>query len=50
MNEINYVDLDYSQMDKDAFLMAVQQRYLYPSLLDMEFEKALVNINKEKSL
>lgn len=43
-------DLDYSQMDKDAFLMAVQQRYLYPSLLDMEFEKALVNINKEKSL
>ena len=42
--------LDYSKMDEEAFLMAVEYRYLYPSMLDMEFEKALVLLNSKNLL
>lgn len=41
------VKLDFSKMDKEKFLMAVQYRYIYPSLLEDEFYKALVPFEKE---
>ena len=41
------VKLDFSKMDKEKFLMAVQYRYIYPSLLEDEFYKALVHFEKE---
>lgn len=41
------VKLDFSKMDKESFLTAVQYRYLYPSLLEDEFYKALAPLEKE---
>ncbi len=41
------VKLDFSKMDKEKFLMAVQYRYIYQSLLEDEFFKALVPLKKE---
>lgn len=40
--------LDFSKMDKTSFLCAVQYRYVYPSLLEEEFYKALVSLEKDK--
>ena len=42
------VKLDFSKMDKESFLTAVQYRYVYPSLLEDEFYKALVPLEKDK--
>lgn len=42
------VKLDFSKMDKESFLTAVQYRYVYPSLLEDEFYKALVPLGKDK--
>lgn len=42
------VELDFSRMDKDEFLKAVEYHYIYPSLLQMLFKDALVEINKSK--
>lgn len=44
------VILDFSKMNKDDALKAVEYHYLYPSMLDMEFMKALTVIEKEKPL
>lgn len=43
--------LDFTKMNKDNFLLSVEQRYLYPSLLEEEFFKALVpaKLKKEKN-
>lgn len=41
--------LDLTKIDKDEALLAVQERYLYPSLLENVFEKALVEIDEEKN-
>ena len=42
------VKLDFSKIDKESFLTAVQYRYVYPSLLEEEFYKALVPLEKDK--
>ena len=42
------VKLDFSKMDKENFLRAVQYRYISQSLLEEEFYKALVIIENEK--
>lgn len=45
--DIKY-ELDFSKMDKDLFLKAVEYRYIYHSLLEEEFYKSLISINKCK--
>lgn len=42
------VKLDFSKMNKESFLTAVQYRYVYTSLLEDEFYKALVPMEPEK--
>lgn len=42
--------IDYSKMNEELFLQAVEYRYLYPSMLDTEFYNALVPIEKENTL
>ena len=42
------VKLNFSKMDKKSFLTAVQYRYVYPSLLEDEFYKAIVPMEPEK--
>ena len=42
------VELDFSRMDKDEFLKAVEHHYIYPSLLHMLFKDALVEKNVSK--
>ena len=43
-------ELDFTKMDKDLFLKAVEYRYYYPSLLEEEFYKALFIVNKSKKI
>ena len=38
------VSLDFSKMNKNNFLLAVEQKFVYPSLLEEEFYKALVPV------
>lgn len=40
------VKLDFSKMNSDLFLKAVEYRYVYPSLLEDEFYKALTPLEK----
>lgn len=42
------VELDYTKMDKNNFLIAAQYKFIYPNLLTLEFKKALVVINNNK--
>lgn len=42
------VELDFSKIDKQEFLEAVRYRYIYPSMLEMLFNEALVL--KDKNL
>lgn len=42
-------ELDFSKMNKEEFLRAVQYRYVWPSLLEEEFYKALVPIEIDKT-
>ena len=42
-------ELDFSKMNKEDFLRAVQYRYVWPSLLEEEFYKALVPIEIDKT-
>lgn len=42
------VKLDFSKMNKEDALKAVEYHYLYPSMLDMEFMKALVPLNEKQ--
>lgn len=42
------VELDFSKMNKEDALKAVEYHYLYPSMLDMEFMKALVPLDVSK--
>jgi len=41
------VELDYTKIDKNNLMLGTQQRYLYPSLLETEFLKGLVPLEKE---
>lgn len=42
--------LDYSKMDEKSMLKAVEYRYIYPSLLMMEFDKCLQENKIKKSI
>lgn len=42
------VELDYTKIDKDNLMLGTKERYFYPSLLEMEFMKGLVPIEKDK--
>jgi len=45
------LDLDYTKMDANNLLLGTTRRYLYPSMLEMEFMKGIVkvdNLNKRK--
>lgn len=45
------VELDFTKINPDEFLMAVKDKYLYPSLLQMLFKNALVKADvKEDGL
>lgn len=39
------VELDFTKINPDEFLMAVKDKYLYPSLLQMLFKNALVKVD-----
>lgn len=51
-NNINLsfdLELDFSKMDKENALKGVEYKFIYPSMLMMEFKKALVSMVKEKT-
>lgn len=43
------LDIDYTKMDSENLLLGTVQRYIYPSMLEMEFMKSLVPIQKENN-
>ncbi len=42
------VELDYTKIDKNNLLMGTMNRYFYPSLIETEFLKGLIPLEKEK--
>lgn len=42
------VELDYTKVDKDNMLKGTAYRYFYPSMLELEFSKGLIPLEKEK--
>lgn len=49
-NELPFnVKLDLTKIDKEQALLAVQERYIYPSLLEEVFRGALVVLDNEKN-
>lgn len=42
------VELDFTKMDPENLLQGVKNRFLYPSMLEVEFMKALVPISTKK--
>lgn len=44
------VELDYTKMDSNNLLLGTKERYFYPSLLEMEFMKALVVLDSKKKI
>lgn len=43
------LDIDYTKMDSNNLLLGTVERYVYQSMLEMEFMKALVPVQKEKN-
>lgn len=43
------LDLDYTKIDKENLLMGTSRRYIYPSMLEVEFMKGLVSLEKNKN-
>lgn len=43
------LDIDYTKMDSQNLLLGTIERYIYPSMLEMEFMKAIVPIQKENN-
>lgn len=41
------IDLDYTKIDKNNLLLGTVRRFLYPSMIEMEFMKGLVPVEKE---
>ncbi|MEG1597592.1 MAG: Fic family protein [Bacilli bacterium] len=39
-------ELDFTKMDKDNMLLGIKERYLYPSMIEMEFMKGLVTLKQ----
>ena len=44
------LDLDYTKIDGNNLMLGTVQRYLYPSLIEMEFMNGLVKLEKEKNV
>lgn len=42
------LDLDYTKIDSENLLMGTANRYIYPSMIEVEFMKGLVQLEKEK--
>lgn len=47
--ECGPLDLDYTKMDSNNLLLGTVERYIYPSMLEIEFMKAIIPVQKEKS-
>lgn len=47
--ECGSLDIDYTKMDSNNLLLGTVERYVYRSMLEMEFMKALVPIQKENN-
>lgn len=43
------LDIDYTRIDKNNLLLGTVRRFMYPSMLEMEFMKSLVPIEIEKN-
>ena len=43
------LDIDYTKMDSNNLLLGTVERYVYPSMLEMEFMKSLISIKKENN-
>lgn len=41
------LDLDYTKLDKENLMIGTASRYIYPSAIEMEFMKGLVQIDKK---
>lgn len=39
-------ELDFTKMNKDNMLLGIKERYLYPSMIEMEFMKGLVTLKQ----
>ena len=44
------VELDYTKIDKDNLMLGTKKRYCYPSMLEYEFMKGLVPLEKTKKI
>lgn len=42
------LDLDFTKIDKENLMMGTVNRYIYPSMIEVEFMKSLVPIEKNK--
>ena len=42
------LDLDFTKIDKENLMMGTVNRYIYPSMIEVEFMKGLVPIEKNK--
>ena len=42
------LDLDYTKIDSENLLMGTANRYVYPSMIEVEFMKGLVQLEKNK--
>ena len=42
------LDLDYTKIDSENLLMGTANRYIYPSMIEVEFMKGLVQLEKNK--
>lgn len=43
------LDIDYTKMDSDNLLIGTVERYVYQSMLEIEFMKALISTQKENN-
>lgn len=43
-----HLDLDFMKIDKENLMMGTVNRYIYPSMIEVEFMKGLVPIEKNK--
>ena len=44
------VELDYTKIDKDNLMLGIRERLYYPSMLEYEFMKGLVPLEKTKKI
>ena len=44
------IELDYTKIDKNNLMLGTKERYFYPSMLEIEFMKGLVQLEKTKKI